>query len=103
MLEHSIYSVISPEGCASILWRTSDAVQEAASSLKLTSNECLKLGIVDEIIPEKPGGAHRFKIEQYSKVKYTLLKKIKNLRNLSNNSLLQKRNEKEEPKGEPEN
>ena len=94
MLENSIYSVISPEGCASILWRTSDAVQEAASSLKLTSNECLKLGIVDEIIPEKPGGAHRFKIEQYSKVKYTLLKKIKNLRNLSNKSLLQKRNEK---------
>ena len=94
MLENSIYSVISPEGCASILWRTSDAVQEAASSLKLTSNECLKLGIVDEIIPEKPGGAHRFKIEQYSKVKYTLLKKIKNLRNLSNKNLLQKRNEK---------
>ena len=69
MLENSIYSVISPEGCASILWRTPDAVQEAASSLKLTSNECLKLGIVDEIIPEKPGGAHRFKTEQYSKNK----------------------------------
>ena len=94
MLENSIYSVISPEGCASILWRTPDAVQEAASSLKLTSNECLKLGIVDEIIPEKPGGAHRFKTEQYSKVKYTLLQKIKSLRNLSDKSLLKNRNEK---------
>ena len=94
MLENSIYSVISPEGCASILWRTPDAVQEAASSLKLTSNECLKLGIVDEIIPEKPGGAHRFKTEQYSKVKYTLLQKIKSLRKLSDKSLLKNRNEK---------
>ena len=94
MLENSIYSVISPEGCASILWRTPDAVQEAASSLKLTSNECLKLGIVDEIIPEKPGGAHRFKTEQYSKVKYTLLQKIKILRNLSDKSLLKNKNEK---------
>ena len=51
MLKNSIYSVISPEGCASILWRDSEAVQKAADSLKLTADECLRLKVIDEIIP----------------------------------------------------
>ena len=60
MLENSIYSVISPEGCSSILWRSSDFIQQAAESLKLTAEDCLRLGIMDEIVKEIAGGAHRF-------------------------------------------
>ena len=59
MLEHSIYSVISPEGCASILWKNSDKMKEAAEALRLTSIDLSKLGVVDEIISEPIGGAHR--------------------------------------------
>src|ERR1044071_2856064 len=59
MLEYSIYSVISPEGCASILWRDPAKIGEAASQLKLTAPDLLALGICDEIIPEAAGGAHR--------------------------------------------
>ena len=59
MLEHSVYSVISPEGCASILWRSADQAKEAAEALKLTADDLLKLGIIDEIVVEPLGGAHR--------------------------------------------
>lgn len=58
MLEHAVYSVISPEGCASILWRDGKKAPEAAQALHLTSEDCLRLGIVDEIIQEPLGGAH---------------------------------------------
>ena len=59
MLEHSIYSVISPEGCASILWRSADNNEQAANALKLTAQDLLKLNVIDEIIPEPIGAAHR--------------------------------------------
>ncbi len=59
MLEHAVYSVISPEGCASILWRSSEHAKDAADALKLTAQDLLKLGIIDEIVPEPLGGAHR--------------------------------------------
>jgi acetyl-CoA carboxylase carboxyl transferase subunit alpha len=59
MLEHSVYSVISPEGCASILWRSGELAQEAASALRLTAQDLLQLGIIDAIITEPVGGAHR--------------------------------------------
>ena len=59
MLEHSIYSVISPEGCASILWKNSDKMREAAEALRLTAQDLSKLGVIDEIITEPIGGAHR--------------------------------------------
>jgi len=59
MLEHAVYSVISPEGCASILWRSAEQAKEAAEALKLTADDLLKLGIIDEIIGEPLGGAHR--------------------------------------------
>jgi acetyl-CoA carboxylase carboxyl transferase subunit alpha len=59
MLEHSIYSVISPEGCASILWRSGEQAQEAAEALRLTAQDLLRLGVIDDIIPEPLGGAHR--------------------------------------------
>ncbi len=60
MLENAIYSVISPEGCASILWRSGDKVQDAAEAMKLTAQDLLELGVVDEVIPEPVGAAHRF-------------------------------------------
>jgi acetyl-CoA carboxylase carboxyl transferase subunit alpha len=59
MLEHAVYSVISPEGCASILWRSSEQAKEAAEALKLTAEDLLKLGIIDEVVVEPLGGAHR--------------------------------------------
>ncbi len=66
ILEYAYYSVISPDGCASILWKTETAREEAAAALKLTSGELLELGVVDEVIPEPPGGAHR-NVEETSK------------------------------------
>lgn len=66
ILEHAYYSVISPEGCASILWKTETAREKAAEALKLTSGELLELGVVDEIVPEPPGGAHR-NVDEMSK------------------------------------
>lgn len=59
MLENSVYSVISPEGCASILWRRADKTQDAAAALRITAKDLLSLGIIDAIIPEPMGGAHR--------------------------------------------
>jgi len=59
MLEHSVYSVISPEGCASILWRSAEQSQEAAEALRLTAQDLQKLGVIDDIVPEPLGGAHR--------------------------------------------
>ncbi len=59
MLEHAIYSVISPEGCASILWRSGENVQDAAEALRLTAQDMLRLGIIDGIVAEPLGGAHR--------------------------------------------
>ena len=94
MLENSIYSVISPEGCSSILWRSSDFVQQAAASLKLTASDCLRLGIVNEILKEAPGGAHRFMSEQFTVVKDSILKNLKELSNISLDKLVTNRNEK---------
>jgi len=59
MCEHAVYSVISPEGCASILWRTADKAQDAASALKITAQDLKALGVIDRIVPEPLGGAHR--------------------------------------------
>jgi acetyl-CoA carboxylase carboxyl transferase subunit alpha len=59
MLEHAIYTVISPEGCASILWRDAAHAQEAAEALRLTAQDLLRLGVIDRIVPEPLGGAHR--------------------------------------------
>ncbi|MFB9149217.1 acetyl-CoA carboxylase carboxyltransferase subunit alpha [Roseovarius ramblicola] len=59
MLEHSVYSVISPEGCASILWKDAEKMREAAEALRLTAQNLVRLGVVDRIIPEPLGGAHR--------------------------------------------
>ena len=59
MFEHAVYSVISPEGCASILWRSGEHAQKAAKALRLTAQDMLKLGVIDQIVDEPLGGAHR--------------------------------------------
>ena len=59
MLEHSVYSVISPEGCASILWRTAEKAADAAEAMRITANDLLQLGVIDRVVPEPVGGAHR--------------------------------------------
>jgi acetyl-CoA carboxylase carboxyl transferase subunit alpha len=58
MLEHAVYSVISPEGCAAILWKNPSAAAEAAAAMRITAHDLKRLGVVDEIVPEPPGGAH---------------------------------------------
>jgi len=59
MFEHAVYSVISPEGCASILWRTAEKMSEAADAMKITAADLLRLGVVDRVVEEPVGGAHR--------------------------------------------
>ena len=94
MLEHSIYSVISPEGCASILWRNSDFIIKAAENLKLTAQDCLNNKIIDSIVEEVPGGAHRFPKEQAEILKKKLITNLENLK-LDTGELRRKiRNEK---------
>ena len=59
MFEHAVYSVISPEGCASILWRTAEKAPQAAEAMKMTAQDLSELGVIDRIVPEPVGGAHR--------------------------------------------
>src|SRR3546814_6734537 len=59
MFEHAVYSVISPEGCASILWRTAEKASEAATAMQVTAADLLRLGVIDRIVEEPVGGAHR--------------------------------------------
>ena len=94
MLEHSIYSVISPEGCASILWRNTEFAQKAANTLKLTSDDCKNFKIIDEIIPEPYGGAHRHPLKQSDLLKEKIINLIKELKQISIKELVQIRKEK---------
>ena len=94
MLEHSIYSVISPEGCASILWRSSDFIQKAAENLKLTAQDCLNNKIIDSIVEEVPGGAHRFPQEQAMILKKELNNNLESLKLTSVITRRKLRNEK---------
>lgn len=94
MLEHSIYSVISPEGCASILWRSSDFIIKAAENLKLTAQDCFDNKIIDSIVDEIPGGAHRFPEEQAEILKKNLLSNLDDLKLNSGKERKEIRNKK---------
>lgn len=94
MLQHSYYSVISPEGCASILWRDASKSEEAAAALRMQSEDLLEFGIVDDIIPEPPGGAHHDLQMVYDGVKQFILKQSKILKNFSQKELLERRYQK---------
>tara|TARA_B100000519_G_scaffold21398_1_gene15267 strand:+ start:151 stop:1107 length:957 start_codon:yes stop_codon:yes gene_type:complete len=94
MLEHSIYTVASPEASASILWRSSERAKDAAESMKITANDLLKLGIIDKIIDEPLGGAHREPIQIISQVKSYLKDTIVELNQFTELELIQKRRDK---------
>jgi acetyl-CoA carboxylase carboxyl transferase subunit alpha len=94
MFEHAIYSVISPEGCASILWRTSDKAKDAAEALKITAQDLLKLKVIDEIIPEPVGGAHRNKTAAVKNLGDAVERSLNDLIDVSPEKLRQLRREK---------
>jgi len=94
MLAYSVYSVISPEGCASILWRNAEKSPEAAEALKLTANALLEMGVIDGVIPEPAGGAHRHRDEVMGNVKAELLKQLPRLKKISPKRLVKRRMEK---------
>lgn len=94
MLEHSVYSVISPEGCAAILWDDPTKVPDAATSLKMTAKDLLELGIIDEIIPEPLGGAHREPKAIADRIAKALTNQLFSLTDLSPDQLLIQRDQK---------
>jgi|TARA_B110000971_G_scaffold116980_1_gene119896 acetyl-CoA carboxylase carboxyl transferase subunit alpha len=94
MLEHSIYSVISPEGCASILWKDAEKMREAADALRLTAQDLKKLGICDQIIPEPKGGAHRDGKATMQVVGATLVKLLDELGKKNPDGLMKDRRQK---------
>ena len=94
MLEHSYYSVISPEGCAGILWKSHAHAEEAANALRFTSSNLLRLGIVDNVIPEPLGGAHRDHHRTAAQLKLFLVKTLRELTQIPNTELVQQRYDK---------
>ncbi|HEX3725213.1 MAG TPA: acetyl-CoA carboxylase carboxyltransferase subunit alpha [Pirellulales bacterium] len=94
MLEHAYYSVISPEGCAGILWKSGSFAEKAAAALKMTSRHLLELGVVDDVIEEPLGGAHRDHHQMAGRMKIYLLKCLRELVGTKTEQLLEKRYEK---------
>ncbi len=94
ILEHAYYSVISPEGCAAILWKDRAYAGKAAEALQLTAKHLLKAGLVDEIIPEPLGGAHRNSDAIAAELKKFILKNLQELKKIPADTLLQKRYDK---------
>ena len=94
MLEHSVYSVISPEGCASILWKDAEKMREAAEALRLTAQDLQKLGVIDRIIQEPLGGAQRGRAETIEAVGKSIQTMLKDLSGKSRDALIKDRRQK---------
>ena len=94
MLENAIYSVISPEGCATILWRDPKKMLDAAKAMKLSAKDLLELQIIDEIIKEPIGGAHRDKDVMLKNIRESLLKNLQSFKSLSAEEILSHRKNK---------
>lgn len=91
MLEYSVYSVISPEGCASILWKSVDKAEVAAEAMGITAERLLKLGLVDEVVPEPLGSAHRDPEAMFQTLQNALVSHLRELEALDTNELLSRR------------
>tara|TARA_B100000029_G_scaffold516715_1_gene633180 strand:+ start:24816 stop:25760 length:945 start_codon:yes stop_codon:yes gene_type:complete len=91
ILEHAVYSVASPEACSSIVWRTSENAPEAAEAMKVNAQQLIKIKIVDEIIPEPLGGAHRDYEEIAASIKSSILRSLSSLRNKKVQDIVDKR------------
>ena len=91
MLQFSVYSVISPEGCASILWRTADKAAEAAEAMRITAQQLAELKVIDRIVPEPLGGAHRHSAEAIATLKTVLVEELDSCASMSGEQLLQQR------------
>jgi acetyl-CoA carboxylase carboxyl transferase subunit alpha len=91
MLQYSIYSVISPEGCASILWKSAERAEDAAESMRITADSLSKFGLVDEVLEEPLGGAHRSPKEAAEVIRNALIKNLDELEALSTEQLLEER------------
>ncbi len=94
MLEHALYTVISPEGCASILWRSAEHASQAAEALKISANDLLGFGMIDGIIKEPEGGAHKDPTKAVKNLRKTIIKAIEKLKPLTGDDLMAKRYEK---------
>lgn len=94
MFEHAVYSVISPEGCASILWRTADKAADAAEAMRVTAGDLQALGVVDRVVDEPLGGAHRAPDEAMSSLKNAIVEELDGLAKLSRVQLLEQRRAK---------
>ena len=94
MLEHAVYSVISPEGCASILWRTADKAADAAEAMRITAADLLSLKVIDRIVPEPLGGAHRAPAEAIANLKAAIVEELDLLAGKSPDQLRTARREK---------
>jgi acetyl-CoA carboxylase carboxyl transferase subunit alpha len=94
MLEHAIYAVISPEGCASILWRSADKAQEAAAAMRITAQDLLELKVIDGIVREPPGGAHRAPLQTINAVGDTIARALSEFDGLAPAQLRQQRRDK---------
>jgi acetyl-CoA carboxylase carboxyl transferase subunit alpha len=94
MFEHAVYSVISPEGCASILWRTADKAADAAEAMKITAQDLLSLGVADRIVDEPLGGAHRDPQLAIENLKVAILEEMKGCSALAGDELLKQRRAK---------
>jgi len=94
MFEHAVYSVISPEGCASILWRTADKSADAAEAMKITAQDQQALGVVDRIVPEPLGGAHRDPEEAIRNLKLAVMEELAGCAALGGDELLKQRRAK---------
>jgi acetyl-CoA carboxylase carboxyl transferase subunit alpha len=91
MLQYGIYSVISPEGCASILWKSADKAEDAAEAMRITAESLSNFGLVDEVLTEPLGGAHRSPLEATEVVRNAILKNLEELDRLSPDQLLEAR------------
>jgi len=94
MLEHSVYSVISPEGAASILWRSGDKAQEAATAMKITAQNLLQLGVIDRVLEEPVGGAHRERAQMIRDAGDAIEQELRGLEKLDADALRKARREK---------